>query len=250
MLSLITVIAAPTANVEAVPIPISNSLNSISHESLSLIELFLQADIAVKLVMIALIIGSIISWTIIIDKTFSFMKLSYVMNVFEKNFWSGKSLDEIFKSVTKKKESHPLALVFTAAMEEIDASRDNSRKNNMIRERINDAMKVAINKSLEELESGIGFLATIASSSPFIGLFGTVWGIMVSFQSIAINKNSTLAVVAPGIAEALLATAIGLVVAIPAAIFYNKFSTSANKIYNRVENFALELSNLISRDID
>ena len=111
-------------------------------------------------------------------------------------------------------------------------------------------MRVAINKSLEELEYGIGFLATIASSAPFIGLLGTVWGIMVSFQSIAENKNSTLAVVAPGIAEALFATAIGLVVAIPAAIFYNKFSTSANHICNRVENFALELSNLISRDID
>lgn len=243
-----SIIAAPIAKVDSVALPVDSAAAKISSTSLSFFELFLQADIIVKTVMLALLICSIISWTIIIDKSILFIRLRYAMNNFEKNFWSGKPLDSLLKLVLQKKEHHPLAQIFISSMQELDFN--NSSRPNFIKERLDQSMKAAINHSIEELESNISFLATIANSAPFVGLFGTVWGIMNSFQSIAVNKNTSLAIVAPGIAEALLATAIGLIVAIPATIFYNKFSSDINKMINKIENFSLELSNLIIRDIN
>ncbi|MDJ1257399.1 MAG: protein TolQ [Candidatus Midichloria sp.] len=245
---MLPIVAVPTAKIDALTLPVDAAAVKSILTSLSFFDLFLQADTVVKLVMLFLLVCSIISWTIIIDKTIVFMKLRYIMNNFEKNFWSGKPLDSLLRLVLQKKEKHPLSQVFVAAMQEIDLV--NSSRLNFVKERLDQSMRTAINRAVEELEENIGFLATIASSAPFVGLFGTVWGIMSSFQSIAVSKNTTLAVVAPGIAEALLATAIGLIVAIPAAIFYNKLSNDINKIVNKIENFSLELSTLIIRDIE
>ena len=245
---MLQIIAAPIEKVDSIALPIDPVIAKLSTNSLSFFDLFLQADTVVKVVMLVLLICSIISWTIIIDKSILFMKLRYAMNTFEKNFWSGKPLDSLLKSVLQKKENHPLARIFISSMQEIESN--NSSRSSFIKERLDQSMRASMNRSIEELENNIGFLATIANSAPFIGLFGTVWGIMNSFQSIAASKNTSLAIVAPGIAEALFATAIGLIVAIPAAIFYNKFSSDINKTVNKIENFSLELSTLIIRDID
>ncbi|AEI88825.1 MAG: protein TolQ [Candidatus Midichloria mitochondrii] len=245
---MLPIVAVPTAKIDSLTLPVDAAAAKSTLTSLSFFDLFLQADTVVKLVMLFLLVCSIISWTIIIDKIIVFMKLRYIMNNFEKNFWSGKPLDSLLRLVLQKKEKHPLSQVFVAAMQEIDLV--NSSRLSFVKERLDQSMRTAINRAVEELEENIGFLATIASSAPFVGLFGTVWGIMSSFQSIAVSKSTTLAVVAPGIAEALLATAIGLIVAIPATIFYNKLSNDINKIVNKIENFSLELSTLIIRDIE
>ncbi|MDJ1288195.1 MAG: protein TolQ [Candidatus Midichloria mitochondrii] len=245
---MLPIVAVPTAKIDSPTLPVDAAAAKSTLTSLSFFDLFLQADTVVKLVMLFLLVCSIISWTIIIDKIIVFMKLRYIMNNFEKNFWSGKPLDSLLRLVLQKKEKHPLSQVFVAAMQEIDLV--NSSRLSFVKERLDQSMRTAINRAVEELEENIGFLATIASSAPFVGLFGTVWGIMSSFQSIAVSKSTTLAVVAPGIAEALLATAIGLIVAIPATIFYNKLSNDINKIVNKIENFSLELSTLIIRDIE
>jgi len=240
--------AAPTSTVESLPLHIDPTIIEPLPIGFSFLDLFLQADIIVKLVILILLSSSIISWAIIINKGILFIKLRTITNNFEKFFWSNKSLDFLLKATLQKNENHPLAQVFIAAMQEVDSGAQAPL--NFFKERLDQSMRVIVNRSAEELENGVTFLATIASSSPFIGLFGTVWGIMSSFQSIAISKNTTLAVVAPGIAEALLATAFGLMVAIPAAIFYNKFSNNINKMINKIENFSLELSTLIMRDIN
>ncbi|WHQ47087.1 MAG: protein TolQ [Candidatus Midichloria sp.] len=245
---MLPILVIPTTKIDSLTLPVDAATTKSTLTNLSFFDLFLQADTVVKLVTLFLLICSIISWTIIIDKTIVFMRLRYMMNNFEKNFWSSKPLDSLLRLVLQKKERHPLSQVFVAAMQEIDLV--NSSRLNFVKERLDQSMRTAINRAVEELEDNIGFLATIASSAPFVGLFGTVWGIMSSFQSIAISKNTTLAVVAPGIAEALLATAIGLIVAVPAAIFYNKLSNDINKIVNKIENFSLELSTLIIRDIE
>jgi biopolymer transport protein TolQ len=173
---------------------------------------------------------------------------------FEKAFWSSNSLESLFDRV-KGRETHPAAMIFISAMQEwqsrnLTEMSVNSDLRAGTKERIYQSMQVTINKSLEKIEKNLGFLATVGSSAPFIGLFGTVWGIMVSFQSIAVSKNTTLAVVAPGIAEALLATAFGLAAAIPAVIFYNKFASELNKITARLEDFSSELGSIITKEID
>ena len=215
--------------------------------------LVLQADTIVKIVMLILLIASIWSWSIIIEKTKRFFLLKKQANAFEETFWSGESLEKLYKE-EEKSPQHPLATVFVAGMSEwTRASNSNSLSNEKIQaglqERIHQVMNVAVTRELENVEKNIGFLATVGSTAPFIGLFGTVWGIMNSFQSIALSKDTSLAVVAPGIAEALLATALGLVAAIPAVIAYNKLSNNLNTYALRLQNFASEFEALLSRHL-
>ena len=216
--------------------------------------MFINADIVVQAVIISLILCSIFCWAIIFEKWGKFKVLNFKARKFEKAFWSGNNLDKLYE-VQKNKANHPLAFVFVAAMDELNKSDLNKAKAKSslrvgIKQRISKSMNVTKNRAIEEIESRLGFLATVGSTAPFIGLFGTVWGIMNSFTSIAAAKNTTLAVVAPGIAEALFATAIGLVAAIPAVIAYNKFSSSTDKYINRLEDFSDEFDTLISRQLD
>ncbi len=219
--------------------------------------MFMQADFVVKSVIILLLLASFWSWAIIFDKYMRFKTIKFRADKFEQSFWSADALDTFYEKV-KKRASHPYAFVFIAAMEEWfrsgeqgNATRNRAAlSNEHVRERIYQIMTVARNRELDDLEKGLGFLATVGSSAPFIGLFGTVWGIMNSFQSIALSKNTSLAVVAPGIAEALFATAIGLLAAIPAVIAYNKFSNELAKFSGRLEDWCTEFHALLSRQTD
>lgn len=232
----------------------SNIPSTISTNSLSFLDMFLQAGFIVQAVIVILILISIWSWSIIFDKIINFKIMRYKMKSFEDNFWSGKSLDEIFERLQKYKENHPLAQIFIGVFEEYNLHIRNSIKikidNSTIKDRMAQIVQLECNKALDVMEGGLTFLATIGNASVFIGLFGTVWGIMQNFQAIAVAQNATLAVVAPGIAEALLATAFGLIAAIPAYIYFNKFSKDINGIYNQIDNFQLELSTMIFRELD
>jgi biopolymer transport protein TolQ len=227
----------------------------IAAHDFSVWAMFLNADIIVKAVMLLLLLASFWGWAIIFDKWLTFRNLKAKSNKFENEFWSAEALDKFYERA-KKKASHPMLLLFTTAMEEFfrskvkDMSNVNMSQRLSIRERINLVMQVARNREIEKLENGLGFLATTGSSAPFVGLFGTVWGIMHSFTSIAAEKNATLVTVAPGIAEALLATAIGLFAAIPAVIAYNKFSGELDKFAGKLEDFSSEFNTLISRQIE
>lgn len=248
-LSLAAIAAAPIEQVSATVLEGTQAAGD-----LSFIGLVMQADAVVKGVMLLLLLSSIWSWAIIFDKWISYRLIKSKTKLFEKSFWSGQSLESLFERV-RGREHHPLALVFASAMQEWQSRnvRDLTTNSNLragTKERIYQAMQVASSKSLEAMESNLGFLATVGSSATFVGLFGTVWGIMVSFQSIAVTKNTTLAVVAPGIAEALLATAFGLAAAIPAMVFYNKFATEINKITNQLDDFSNELGAIISKELD
>ncbi len=214
----------------------------------SLIE---HADLVVKSVMIGLILASIWCWSIVLEKTFAFARVRRQSDEFERIFWSGQSLEELYQAVSKKPASAMEAL-FIAAMQEWRRSIDGAAKKPLagVQMRIERVMDVAISREVERLESRLLFLATVGAVAPFVGLFGTVWGIMTSFQGIASSKNTSLAVVAPGIAEALLATALGLFAAIPAVIFYNMFSQSAGRLSQRLETFADEFSAIVSRQLD
>ncbi len=246
-------IAAPTEAVEATTLAGSAPIHDFS-----MIDMFMQADYVVKTVIIVLFIASFWSWAIIIEKSFRFKAVKWKANTFEKAFWSAESLDAFYERV-KKRANHPFAIVFVAAMEEWLRSSTPSSKgrkpmkgslNISLQERMVQIMSVTRNRELDHLERGLGFLATVGTSAPFIGLFGTVWGIMNSFQSIAMSKNTSLAVVAPGIAEALFATAIGLFAAIPAVIAYNKYSNELGKFAGRLEDYSVEFSALLSRQTD
>jgi biopolymer transport protein TolQ len=216
----------------------------------TLFALFCQAHFIVKSVMIGLLVCSVWVWAIAIDKTFLFNRMRTAMNRFEQAFWSGQSLEELYKSLSSK-PTHSTAALFVAAMREWKRSLEGQARSFAgLQMRIDKVMDVTIAREVERLESRLLVLATVGSAGPFIGLFGTVWGIMTSFQSIAASKNTSLAVVAPGIAEALFATAIGLVAAIPATIFYNKFASEVNKQAQRLEGFADEFSAILSRQID
>lgn len=216
----------------------------------SFLALFLQAHPVVKVVMIGLLWASIWGWAIIIEKQFAFGRARREADDFERMFWSGQSLDELYLSLTQKRTTLMSAL-FVAAMREWRRSIEGGTKplpGTLMR--IERVMQVTIGREMERLEKRLLFLATVGSVAPFIGLFGTVWGIMTSFQSIAASKNTSLAVVAPGIAEALFATALGLLAAIPAVMFYNKFSSQAARYAARLEAFADEFSAIVSRQID
>ena len=217
---------------------------------LSLFGLFWNAHIIVKLVMLGLVAASIWCWAIIIDKTLLFARTKRAMDRFEEIFWSGQSLEELYRSLGDRTTTG-LAAVFVAAMREWKRSFEGQAKSFAgLHTRIEKVMGVTIAREIERLERHLLVLATVGSAGPFVGLFGTVWGIMTSFQSIAASKNTSLAVVAPGIAEALFATAIGLIAAIPATIFYNKFVADVNKQAQRLEAFADEFSAILSRQID
>ncbi len=217
---------------------------------LSLFTLFWHAAIIVKAVMIGLLIASVWVWAIAIDKTVLYARTRRGMDAFEQTFWSGQSLEELYRTLSSR-PSHSMAALFVAAMREWKRSLEGTPRSFAgLQMRIDKVMEVTIAREIERLEKRLLVLATVGSAGPFIGLFGTVWGIMTSFQSIAASKNTSLAVVAPGIAEALFATAVGLVAAIPATIFYNKFASEVNKQAQRLEGFADEFSAILSRQID
>jgi len=215
--------------------------------------MFIQADSVVKTVLILLLIASIWCWAIIFQKTLRYRRVIAKAEEFEQEFWSGKSLDELHKRIGEAAD-HPLALLFTSAMNEwrrsVEKGRTGSGLSTAVHERVEKVMRITVTRELERLESYLGVLATVGSTGPFVGLFGTVWGIMNSFQSIAVSHNTSLAVVAPGIAEALFATALGLVAAIPAVVSYNKFNTDMSRYANRLDGFAHEFSAILSRQID
>ena len=222
----------------------------VAPSDLSIFTLFLQAHWIVKSVMIGLMACSIWVWAIAIDKLILYARTSRAMDGFEQTFWSGQSLEELYRMVSAR-PNHSMAALFVAAMREWKRSFEGAPRSFAgLQMRIEKVMDVTIMREIERLERRLLVLATVGSAGPFIGLFGTVWGIMTSFQSIAASKNTSLAVVAPGIAEALFATAIGLVAAIPATIFYNKFSSEVNKQTQRLEGFADEFSAILSRQID
>ncbi|AZO39713.1 protein TolQ [Mesorhizobium sp. Root695] len=217
---------------------------------LSVWSLFVSASWVVKLVMIGLLCASVWTWAIIVDKLVSYARMRLALNRFEQVFWSGQSLEELYRTLADRKTTG-MGAIFVAAMREWKKSFEKGAKTPLgLQTRIDKAMDLALTREMEKLEGRLGFLATTGSAAPFIGLFGTVIGIMTSFQAIAGSKNTSLAVVAPGIAEALLATAIGLLAAIPAVIAYNKLSSDASKIAVRMEGFSDEFSAILSRQID
>ncbi len=220
--------------------------------SLSLLSLFLHADTVVKLVMIVLLLASIWVWTIIIEKTVSLRRVNREANQFEDEFWSGGSLDVLYEREGTD-PANPMAAVFGAAMSEWKRTAriaGSEIGKTSVRERVDRAMNVTIMREMERLERFMIFLASVGATAPFIGLFGTVWGIMHSFSAIAAMHNTDLAVVAPGIAEALFATAIGLVAAIPAVLAYNKLSNDLARFAARLEGFASEFSAILSRQTE
>src|SRR6516165_1702655 len=216
----------------------------------SLLSMFWSAHFVVKLVMLGLLGASVWCWAIIINKVLLFAKTRSEMAKFEDRFWSGASLDELYTTLSTQPTTG-MATLFVAAMREWKRSVQTASSSFMgLQARIEKVLDVSIAREVEKLEANLLVLATVASAGPFVGLFGTVWGIMTSFRSIAASKNTSLAVVAPGIAEALFATAIGLFAAIPALIAYNKFQGDVAKKQARLEGFADEFSAILSRQID
>lgn len=219
---------------------------------LTIWSLVLQADVVVKAVMLLLLGASVWCWAIIFEKAGRIRRLKARANRFEQAFWAGGALEDLYARMAERAD-HPLAAVFVAGMREWSRSAaagpDGPGRPVAagIRERIDRVMNVTLTREMEALERNVGFLATVGSTAPFVGLFGTVWGIMNSFQSVAVSKDTSLAVVAPGIAEALLATALGLLAAIPAVVAYNKISGDLNRYAGRLEAFASELGTLLSR---
>ena len=231
----------------------ATSLGEYAHD-LSMLGLFMQADIIVKIVMIMLIMASVWGWAIIFGKRSRLGVLRKKANKFEESFWSGEPLDKIYDRVKSSKHD-PMLSTFASGMQEWQAGISGGMPGSesmqaSLRQRVERAMNVTISREITKLESGMTFLASVGSTAPFIGLFGTVWGIMNSFSAIAASNNTSLAVVAPGIAEALFATALGLVAAIPAVIGYNVFSTSLNRYADRLEAFSDEFAAIISRHLD
>jgi biopolymer transport protein TolQ len=212
--------------------------------------MFWTAHIVVKLVMVGLLAASIWCWAIIVNKALLFTRTRKAMDRFEQVFWSGSSLEELYTTLAERPTT-AMATLFVAAMREWKRSFQHAHASFMgLQARIEKVLDVSIAREVERLESNLLVLATVASAGPFVGLFGTVWGIMTSFRSIAASKNTSLAVVAPGIAEALFATAIGLFAAIPALIAYNKLQGEVAKNQARMESFADEFSAILSRQID
>ena len=201
----------------------------------SLWQLFLRADFVVKSVIIILIFSSIFSWALIFEKARLFRRIDKSTQLFEDKFWKSKSAEAFYKNLPNKTED-PLTNIFKSAMGELIKTR--SKSSSVQSARVERVVEVSTDKALKEIEKNFTYLATVGSTAPFIGLFGTVWGIMNSFQSIAISRNTSLAIVAPGIAEALFATALGLLAAIPAVVAYNKFNSDARKYSNKLDDFS------------
>ena len=208
----------------------------------SLWQLFLRADFVVKSVIIILIFSSIFSWALIFEKARLFRRIDKSTQLFEDKFWKAKSAEAFYKNLPNKTED-PLTNIFKSAMGELIKTR--SKSSSVQSARVERVVEVSTDKALKEIEKNFTYLATVGSTAPFIGLFGTVWGIMNSFQSIAISRNTSLAIVAPGIAEALFATALGLLAAIPAVIAYNKFNSDSQRYFSRVDNFCKRFLSII-----
>ena len=211
-----------------------------SNTDFSLWKLFIRADIIVKTVIILLIAASIYSWAIIFEKMKLFKKINISSEEFEEKFWKSKSAESFYNSLPSNIED-PMALVFRGSMQAMLKVKSKSN----INERMSNMLEINIEKQMSSIEKSYTFLATVGSTAPFIGLFGTVWGIMNSFQSIAVSRNTSLAIVAPGIAEALFATALGLLAAIPAVVAYNKFNSDSKKYSQRLENFSKRFLSII-----
>ena len=223
----------------------SQAVGLASSADFSLINLFIRADIIVKSVIIILIACSIYSWAVIIEKFRLFKKINQSTEEFEAKFWNSKSAESFYNNLPANTED-PMALVFKEAMQNLLKKRSKTD----LHERMTTMLETGIEKQTSKISKGYTFLASVGSTAPFIGLFGTVWGIMNSFSAIAASKNTSLAVVAPGIAEALFATALGLLAAIPAVAAYNKFSNDIEKVTLRLENFSVEFMAILSRRLD
>jgi biopolymer transport protein TolQ len=208
----------------------------------SLIQLFLRADFVVKSVIVILIAASVFSWALIFEKYRLFKRIEKSTNSFEEKFWKSKSAESFYNTLTNK-DKDPMANVFQSAM--IELIKTKSKSSSVQSNRVSRVIEISADKEIKLIEKHFTFLATVGSTAPFIGLFGTVWGIMNSFQSIAISRNTSLAIVAPGIAEALFATALGLLAAIPAVVAYNKFNSDSKKYTGRIENFSKRFISII-----
>ena len=218
----------------------SQAVGLASNTDFSLVSLFLRADIIVKSVMIILVVFSIYSWAIIFDKIRLFRKINKSAEEFEEKFWKSKSAETFYNNLPST-SNDPMAELFKSSMQMVMKSRSKSN----LSERLAGVLEANIEKQMTNVDKNYTFLATVGSTAPFIGLFGTVWGIMNSFQSIAISRNTSLAIVAPGIAEALFATALGLLAAIPAVIAYNKFNNDSKKYSQKLENFSKRFISII-----
>jgi len=218
----------------------SQAVGLASSADFSILNLFLRADVIVKSVIIILIVSSIYSWAVIIEKYRLFKKINKSSEEFENKFWKSRSA-ELFYNNLPENIDDPMANVFKDTMQVIIKSKSKSNLSN----KLESMLEVNIEKQMNRLDKNYTFLATVGSTAPFIGLFGTVWGIMNSFQSIAISRNTSLAIVAPGIAEALFATALGLLAAIPAVVAYNKFSSDSKKYSQKLENFSKRFTSIV-----
>ena len=218
----------------------SQAVGLASNTDFSIISLFLRADIIVKSVMIILIASSVYSWAIIFDKIRVFRKINKSAEEFEDKFWKSKSAETFYNNLPASVDD-PMAQLFKTSMQTVIKSRSRSNLN----EKLPGILEINIEKQMSAIDKNYTFLATVGSTAPFIGLFGTVWGIMNSFQSIAISRNTSLAIVAPGIAEALFATALGLLAAIPAVVAYNKFNSDAKRYIARIDNFSKRFLSII-----
>jgi biopolymer transport protein TolQ len=228
----------------------TNTLAMAQEIDFSLLALFMRASFIVKIVMLLLIAASFWSWTIIVQKIIAYRAARAEAAVFDRDFWSGEPLDELFEKIGTQPDGAS-EKIFASGM--IEWRRSHRQDGGLIagaQARIDRSMDVAIVKESEQLSRGLPFLATVGSTAPFVGLFGTVWGIKVAFEEIAISQNTSLAVVAPGIAEALMATALGLVAAIPAVVAYNKLSSDSDRIIGGYEAFADEFATILSRQLD
>ena len=223
--------------------------------SLSMWDMVWSSDTVTKVVMLGLILASIWSWAIIIDKIAKLREVKQRSRSFESKFWSGGSLDKLYDSIGTR-PSDPMSAMFVAAMREwkrtniMKSKTDRGLRGVSLQQRIEKAMAVSMDKELDSLDTRMGFLALTGSVAPLVGLFGTVWGILNSFNAIAATQTNSLSAIAPGIAEALFTTAFGLIAAIPAVVAYNKISSDIDRFANRLENFAAEFSSILSREID
>ena len=208
----------------------------------SIIQLFLRADFVVKSVIIILIAASVYSWALIFEKYRLFKRIEKSTSSFEDKFWKSRSAESFYNSLTNK-EKDPMASIFQSAMNELIKTK--SKSSSVQTNRVSRVLEISADNEIKSIEKDFIFLATVGSTAPFIGLFGTVWGIMNSFQSIAISRNTSLAIVAPGIAEALFATALGLLAAVPAVIAYNKFNSDSKNYTGRIENFSKRFISII-----
>ncbi len=232
----------------------TTALPGMVSQHLSTFELFLQSDSIVKIVMLILLLASFWSWAVIFDKSMRLRRLRQAAASFEETFWSGGSLDDLYDRVGQRPVD-PMSAVFAAAMREWRRSAakgllGTANMRSSLQQRIERVMNVTVGREMDRVERFMSFLATVGATAPFVGLFGTVWGIMNSFSSIAAAKNTSLAVVAPGIAESLFATALGLIAAIPAVVAYNKLANDFGRYAGRLEAFANEFSAILSRQLD